>query len=151
MCKNDQLQFEPSMFSQFSQFNQFSQKTQNLTFIDIKYVLYHNKRFFLYKKGLFCNKYQEIILDFSNLRLKKCNLSKAKITYFGWRLLFLGKDYIFWAKITKNKHLWQHNGPKWLNWLYLTQTVTNRYGQELFICHWSNLLFTQSCLPRVRL
>ena len=118
VCKNDQLQFESSMFSQFSQFNQFSKKTQNLTFIDIKYVLYHNKCFFLYKKGLFCNKYQEIILDFSNLHLKKCNLSKAKITYFRQRLLFLGEDYIFWAKITKNKHLWQHNGPKWLNWLY---------------------------------
>ena len=36
VCKNDQLQFEFSMFSQFSQFNQFSKKTQNLTFIDIK-------------------------------------------------------------------------------------------------------------------
>ena len=85
MCKNDQLQFESSMFSQF---NQFSKKTQNLTFIDIKYVLYHNKHFFLYKKGLFCNKYQEIILDFSNLRLKHVILAKQ-------RLHILGEDYFF--------------------------------------------------------
>ena len=43
-----------SVSSVFSvQFNQFSKKTQNLTVIDIKYVLYHNKHFFLYKKGPF--------------------------------------------------------------------------------------------------
>ena len=78
-----------SVSSVFSvQFNQFSKKTQNLTFIDIKYVLYHNNHFFLYKKGLFCNKYQEIILNFSNLRLKNVIFAKRG-------LHILGKDYLF--------------------------------------------------------
>ena len=78
-----------SVSSVFSvQFNQFSKKTQNLTFIDIKCVLHQNKHFFLYKKGLFCNKYQKIILDFSNLCLKNVILAKQ-------RLHILGKDYLF--------------------------------------------------------
>ena len=44
--------------------------------------------FFLYKKGLFCNKYQEIILNFSNLRPKNVILAKR-------RLHILGEDYFF--------------------------------------------------------
>ena len=35
------------------------------------------------------------------------------MTYFGRRWLFLGEDDIFWVKMTKNKHLWQHNRLNW--------------------------------------